>query len=534
MRSRAPAAWCCRDSPKPYFRVTKKSHGGATSVCSLAVSFASDGDVSAQQLTARRFHATRLRDRAARQHHERIGKAHGKIEILLDEKQRNPALERRQHVLDGRDEIGLDPFGRLVEDQKARVRDERPRDRELLLLTAGQRAARATPHLFQHRKQRDGLLQNRRAEGAMRARRRLDILADRQFGKDLPPLRHVGEPRCRAPVRRPCRYLGVVDQHTPPRRRKHAHQAFQERGLSGAIAAKHRQTLAGHDLEADLAQDLRAAVMLIQALDAEAHDYRPRYTSMTRSSALAFAIEPSNRVLPSCRTVTRSAIRSTKSMSCSTTTIARSGRFRPRTRDAVRSVSSSVSPATGSSSISTAGFDARTMPISSHCFCPCASSDAERLARADNPMASSTSAMRPSSASFGSVRRRPPCAPISMCWRTFKPSKMLGFWNFRRMPAWAICGSLARTISMESPKITRPCFGRVMPETTSSSVVLPAPFGPITARTSPKSIASDSASIARKLPNSTVTASTRSATPPISAAPAFRRIAAARSADDEV
>src|ERR1700730_17559628 len=82
---------------------------------------------------------------------------------------------------------------------------------------------------------------------------------------------------------------------------------------------------------------------------------------------------------------------------------------------------------------------------------------------------------------------------------------MLGFWNFRRTPARAIADSLDRTMSVKSSKITRPCFGRVMPEITSSRVVLPAPFGPITARTSPKSIASDNMSIALKLPNSTVT-----------------------------
>jgi hypothetical protein len=44
---------------------------------------------------------------------------------LLDEKQGNPALERRQHILDGGDEIGQDSFGRFVEDPYGPISDHR-------------------------------------------------------------------------------------------------------------------------------------------------------------------------------------------------------------------------------------------------------------------------------------------------------------------------------------------------------------------------------------------------------------------------
>jgi len=61
----------------------------------------------------------------------------------------------------------------------------------------------------------------------------------------------------------------VSSNSTRPRDTAVRHQAFQERGLAGAVSAKHGQAFAGHDLEADLAQHLRAAVMLIQTFDAK-------------------------------------------------------------------------------------------------------------------------------------------------------------------------------------------------------------------------------------------------------------------------
>src|SRR5450631_3870357 len=196
MRSRARAAWRYRYSPKPYFRETRKFRGGATWACSVECGlYLSDGDVPGQEFAAGRFGAACLGDASARKHHEGVGEADREVEILLHEQQRDLAFERAQHILDGRDEIGLDTLGRFVEDQEAGTRDQRARDRELLLLPAGERATRASPHLLQHRKQRDRLLQRRGAEGAVSARSRLDILSDSQLRKDLATLRHVSEPR---------------------------------------------------------------------------------------------------------------------------------------------------------------------------------------------------------------------------------------------------------------------------------------------------------------------------------------------------
>ncbi len=68
-------------------------------------------------------------------------------------------------------------------------------------------------------------------------------------------------------------------------------------------------------------------------------------------------------------------------------------------------------------------------------------------------------------------------------------------------------GSSRRVRSWPSPNTARPVSGRVLPVITSIIVVLPAPFGPITARISPGASASDNSFNARKPSNDTLTLS---------------------------
>ena len=91
---------------------------------------------------------------------------------------------------------------------------------------------------------------------------------------------------------------------------------------------------------------------------------------------------------------------------------------------------------------------------------------------------------------------------------------MVGFWNLRPMPRWAISGSDMRRTSMFWSNITLPRSARVLPVMTSIMVVLPAPFGPITARISPRSITKDSAFRARNPSKVTVTPSRYSSVSP--------------------
>src|SRR5712692_3907870 len=63
-----------------------------------------------------------------------------------------------------------------------------------------------------------------------------------------------------------------------------------------------------------------------------------------------------------------------------------------------------------------------------------------------------------------------------------------GVWNFRPTPRRAMSFSRSGRRSVSWPKMTRPVSGFTRPETTSRSVVLPAPFGPITTRSSRRSM----------------------------------------------
>ena len=75
------------------------------------------------------------------------------------------------------------------------------------------------------------------------------------------------------------------------------------------------------------------------------------------------------------------------------------------------------------------------------------------------------------------------------------------------MPACAISASVSRVRSMVWPKNAVPASGRVLPVMTSIIVVLPAPLGPMTQRSSPASIDSVSSFSALKPSKLTVMSS---------------------------
>ena len=63
---------------------------------------------------------------------------------------------------------------------------------------------------------------------------------------------------------------------------------------------------------------------------------------------------------------------------------------------------------------------------------------------------------------------------------------MDGVWNFRPMPARTIMCSGSRVISWFL-NLMLPAEALVLPQMRSSRVVLPAPLGPMTTRSSPRS-----------------------------------------------
>ena len=72
-----------------------------------------------------------------------LGDRAGDADVLLDHQHRHLAVlgEAHQHLLDLADDHRREALGRLVHHQQARIGEQRARDREHLLLAAGELAA---------------------------------------------------------------------------------------------------------------------------------------------------------------------------------------------------------------------------------------------------------------------------------------------------------------------------------------------------------------------------------------------------------
>jgi hypothetical protein len=179
----------------------------------------------------------------------------------------------------------------------------------------------------------------------------------------------------------------------------------------------------------------------------------------------------------------------TKLMSCSTTTTVWSlidlaqqlGRLM---------VSASVMPATGSSTSSSFGSCASSMPISSHCFWPWLRSPPSRRGP-DQPDGSRIASMRahrrcgvraPNRARTGRADPLQRQQNVVLDGVALEHGRLL---EFAADAEFGDLGLVERVRSMAPSNSTSPSSGRVLPVMTSIIVVLPAPLGPMMARISP-------------------------------------------------
>ena len=98
-----------------------------------------------------------------------------------------------------------------------------------------------------------------------------DVLGHAELGEDLAPLRHVGDAAARAPKRRNFGDLGAIQPHRARRDRQQAHDALQQGGLARPVAAENGEALAPRKGEGYGTEHLRAAVVLVDALDLQVH-----------------------------------------------------------------------------------------------------------------------------------------------------------------------------------------------------------------------------------------------------------------------
>src|SRR4051812_45248918 len=83
-----------------------------------------------------------------------VGERDGALGALLDEQHREATVaDRRERLEDDVDDGGSETERRLVEEQHIRLGDEGACDRELLLLTAGERPRVPPPELLDDREE---------------------------------------------------------------------------------------------------------------------------------------------------------------------------------------------------------------------------------------------------------------------------------------------------------------------------------------------------------------------------------------------
>ena len=193
----------------------------------------------------------------------------------------------------------------------------------------------------------------------------------------------------------------------------------------------------------------------------------------------------------------------TSDISCSTRHTARPSAASARTSRPNSMVSCSVWPAAGSSSSSTVGWIMRARASSTRRAWPVGSSLTSRSATSANPTSASTR-----SVSAAAFNRGPPAQPLRISpatrtlSRTDRDVNSSSRWNVRATPRLARrCGG---SLEMSRPsRATRPEVAESSPVTTLNSVVLPAPFGPMSPVTRAGSTVSDTPPSASLPPNRT-------------------------------
>ena len=136
----------------------------------------------------------------------------------------------------------------------------------MLLLPARQVTATAVQHLLEHRKQLKQLRWNRRT-GALVRQAHAQVLFHRQARKDLATLRHKAYAQARTLVGREFVDRLAIKFDAAGLDGHQAHHGLEQRRLAHAIAAQDHCDLADLGLQAYIAQDVRAAVVLVDVID---------------------------------------------------------------------------------------------------------------------------------------------------------------------------------------------------------------------------------------------------------------------------
>src|SRR4051812_47086291 len=434
---------------------------------------------------------------------------------LLDQQHTDAGLD---DAPDDRHEPLYDDGGetqrQLVDEDEPRLRHDRLREHDHLLLAAGEHARLGVQSPAELGEERERAVSAFAALGARhRVRRDLEVVVDGQRGEQPPPFRddgHAGAPDALGPPRRED---GVVQAHRAAQRPQDAADREYERGLARPVRAQKGGHLARRNVQRHATHDRAAAARDDEVVQLEAHSTSsvPRYALTTRSSRRTAAVGPAAISLPKSSTAVFSQHADTSVMSWSTRTTSASMCSGMARMIAPRwSVSSSDRPAAGSSSSTTRGrpTTARATSTSRRSRAPSvptfAAGSTSRPTKLRAPRTSSSRLPRPSCLACSQT--------IATLSRTDSPSIACSVWKVRRRPQRARrkCGMRSRS----SPNAcTRPAAGFTKPLITLKNVVLPAPLGPISPQV-PVSNVTDMASSGFTPPKRTVRSETSITAPP--------------------
>src|SRR6185437_16538182 len=225
-------------------------------------------------------------DPAGVQNGEFLGYGANEVQILLDEE--NRAIAFRGNALDDRFDLldyrRLQSFRRLIHEQQFRLLDQRPRNRELLLLPPRKRTAFLPDDRLQRRKVVEH--EARYFLGlALAEQRDVDVFGNGDVGNDIPALRHVADAEPSPAVRFELGDLGAVELDRTDRWWVHASDAAQQRSLAGAVAAQNSKQFAIGHLQRDAVQDVARSIERVDVANLQCHWNLPfpKYTRRTVS-----------------------------------------------------------------------------------------------------------------------------------------------------------------------------------------------------------------------------------------------------------
>ncbi len=206
-----------------------------------------------------------------------VGKRQSRTQVLLHEQDGEPfALKRLQHLDDFLHDHGRQSLGWLVEQEKRGVEEQRPRNRQHLLLPAGELEAEVALAGAQGREQCEDPLERPASRlpiaaviMAAGAREHGEVLSHGQAGKDAALLRHEAEPKASDAIGRQRADIAIAKLDPAGPRLEIAHDGENGRGLAGAVAAEEAHHLFFPHGQRDAVQDVAVAVEGMDVVELE-------------------------------------------------------------------------------------------------------------------------------------------------------------------------------------------------------------------------------------------------------------------------